>query len=131
MAGPPTPSAAAAAAASSPSSTRGFATGAAQEQARKATAEVVERVLGGCGFDPSHASEWCDEVGAQTVAALAASHPGYRFAATTTIVQRGKVGFSTASAAAFDPATDGALTVRYENQSLRCFVSVVGLAFPS
>jgi dynein light chain Tctex-type 1 len=90
---------------------------------------MVERVLGGCGFDPSHVSEWCDEIGAQTVAALAASHPGYRFAATTTIVQRGKgAGVSTASAAAFDPATDGALAVRYENASLHCFVSVVGLA---
>jgi dynein light chain Tctex-type 1 len=108
----------------------GFAGAGAQEQARKATTAVVERVLAGCGFDASQVSEWCDDIGAQTVAALAAQHPGYRFAAAATIVQRGKgAGVSTASAAAFDPATDAAFTVRWENQSLLCLVSVFGMAF--
>lgn len=41
---------------------------------------MVERVLAGRGFNIAEVSEWCDEIGAETVAALAQQHPGYRFA---------------------------------------------------
>lgn len=41
---------------------------------------MIERVLAGHGFNAAEVSEWCDEISGETVAALAAQHPGYRFA---------------------------------------------------
>lgn len=40
---------------------------------------MVERVLAGHGFDAGRVPDWCDEIGANTVAALATQHGGYRF----------------------------------------------------
>ena len=42
---------------------------------------------------------------------------------------RGKgLGLASSSAAAFDPATDGSFTVRWENQSLLCHIVIFGMA---
>jgi len=50
------------------------------------------------------------------------------FAVTCTIMQKNGAGLHTASSCYWDNATDGSCTVRWENKTMYCIVSVFGLA---
>ncbi|KAM3570500.1 hypothetical protein VYU27_007447 [Nannochloropsis oceanica] len=104
-----------------------------QEQVKTITNEVIEKVLGSHTlFDGERVGGWSDQVGANAAAALVAQcgaqERTYRFAVTTTIVQRNGTGLSTSSAAVWDKATDFNVTVLWENQALTCVVVVFALA---
>lgn len=50
------------------------------------------------------------------------------FAVTCTIMQKNGAGLHTASSCYWDNVTDGSCTVRWENKTMYCIVSVFGLA---
>ena len=52
----------------------------------------------------------------------------FSFAVTCTIMQKNGAGLHTASTCFWDNATDGSCTVRWENKTMYCIVSVFGLA---
>lgn len=51
-----------------------------------------------------------------------------QFLVTCTIMQKNGAGLHTASSCFWDNTTDGSCTVRWENKTMYCIVSVFGLA---
>ena len=52
----------------------------------------------------------------------------YHFSVTCVIMQKNGAGLHTASSCYWDNSTDGSCTVRWENKTMYCIVSVFGLA---
>lgn len=64
----------------------------------------------------------------QTTCLLLIGNILYIFTVTCTIMQKNGAGLHTASSCYWDNATDGSCTVRWENKTMYCIVSVFGLA---
>lgn len=85
-----------------------------------------------------HLHHWCPQLASNLIATL----PTYQQYTTTTlmtpnfcvipvtctIMQKNGAGLHTASSCFWDNSTDGSCTVRWENKTMYCIVSVFGLA---
>ncbi|CAN0008376.1 unnamed protein product [Heterosigma akashiwo] len=107
-----------------------------QEAAGKVAQEALARVLEGQRFHPAKVAEWTDLVCQETLAGLRGLSRGLKFAVSCLVFQKGAEGEGVAEAAPlattvcghWDPARDGALSLRWENASIGCLLVVSGYA---
>ncbi|XP_054706109.1 dynein light chain Tctex-type 1-like [Uloborus diversus] len=91
---------------------------------KSAVEEVIERNV----YQHSKVKQWSDKIVEQILNSLKDLHKPFKYIATCVIMQKNGAGFHTASSCYWDNTTDGSCTVRWENKSMYCIVSVFGLA---
>ena len=87
----------------------------------------VDGVLQNQDYAHPLVGQWTNDVVAQCVEQLPRWEP-FKYVVTCVIMQRTGAGLHTASSCYWDTETDGSRTVRWENKTMYCIVSVFGLA---
>ncbi|XP_023662785.1 dynein light chain Tctex-type 1 isoform X1 [Paramormyrops kingsleyae] len=99
--------------------------------------ESVEGAIGGNAYQHSRVNQWTTNVVEQCLSQLTKLGKPFKYivllmdfwlAVTCVIMQKNGAGLQTASSCFWDNTTDGSCTVRWENKSMYCIVSVFGLA---
>ncbi|KAK1171541.1 dynein light chain Tctex-type 1-like [Acipenser oxyrinchus oxyrinchus] len=90
--------------------------------------ESVEVAIGGNAYTHSRVNQWTSNVVEQCLNQLAKLGKPFKYIVTCIIMQKNGAGLQTASSCFWDNSTDGSCTVRWENKSMYCIVSVFGLA---
>ena len=90
--------------------------------------ETVDGVLQNQDYAHPLVGQWTNDVVAQCVRRLTALGKPFKYVVTCVIMQRTGAGLHTASSCYWDMETDGSRTVRWENKTMYCIVSVFGLA---
>lgn len=90
--------------------------------------EAIEVSIGGNTYSHQKVNSWTSSVVENVLAALCKLAKPYKYIVTCTIMQKNGAGLHTASSCYWDNATDGSCTVRWENKTMFCIVSVFGLA---
>jgi len=90
--------------------------------------ETVDGVLQNQDYAHPLVGQWTNDVVAQCVRRLTALGKPFKYVVTCVIMQRTGAGLHTASSCYWDTETDGSRTVRWENKTMYCIVSVFGLA---
>ncbi|XP_068609621.1 dynein light chain Tctex-type 1 [Brachionichthys hirsutus] len=98
------------------------------EEVSRIIKEAVEAAIGGNGYQQSRVGQWATSTVEQCLGQLGKLGKPFKYIATCTIMQKNGAGLQTASTCFWDNATDGSCTVRWENKSMYCIVSVFGLA---
>uniref|UniRef100_UPI00358F647B dynein light chain Tctex-type 1 n=1 Tax=Myxine glutinosa TaxID=7769 RepID=UPI00358F647B len=90
--------------------------------------ECVEVAIGGMSYQHSKVNQWSSNIVDQCLNQLAKQNKPFKYIVTCTIVQKNGAGLHLASSCFWDNSTDGSCTIRWENKTIYCIVSVFGLA---
>ncbi|XP_068198239.1 dynein light chain Tctex-type 1 [Antennarius striatus] len=98
------------------------------EEVGRIIKEAVEGAIGGHAYQHSRVPQWSASTVEQCLSQLAKLRKPFKYIVTCIIMQKNGAGLQTASTCFWDNATDGSCTVRWENKSMYCIISVFGLA---
>ncbi|XP_065129412.1 dynein light chain Tctex-type 1 isoform X1 [Paramisgurnus dabryanus] len=90
--------------------------------------DSIEGAIGGNIYQQNRVSMWTSNVVEQCLSQLSKLGKPFKYIVTCIIVQKNGAGLQSASSCFWDNTTDGSCTVRWENKSIYCIVSVFGLA---
>lgn len=90
--------------------------------------ESIETIIGGNTYQHQKVNQWTNSVVEQCLSQLTKLNKPFKYIVTCVIMQKTGAGLHTASSCFWDNTTDGSCTVRWENKTMYCIVSVFGLA---
>ena len=88
----------------------------------------VRQYLNDREYDKGSAQSWCDGINAEIINDLRQQQTGFKFIIHTTISKKGESSLHFSNNFLWNKKTDGSIFVRYENATLKCFVSLYGMA---
>ncbi|XP_077584754.1 dynein light chain Tctex-type 1-like [Stigmatopora nigra] len=91
--------------------------------------ECIEGVIGRMDYSQSKVNQWSAAIVEQSLALLVKQGRTFKYIVNCTVMQKCGAGLHTANSCYWDNSTDGSCTVRWENRTMYCVVSVfaVGL----
>ncbi|XP_037952950.1 dynein light chain Tctex-type [Teleopsis dalmanni] len=90
--------------------------------------EAIENTIGGNAYQHDKVNNWTGQVVENCLSVLTKEQKPYKYIVTSMIMQKNGAGLHTASSCFWNNDTDGSCTVRWENKTMYCIVSVFGLA---
>ncbi|ESN98823.1 hypothetical protein HELRODRAFT_155903 [Helobdella robusta] len=90
--------------------------------------EAIESAIGGSMYQHSKVNPWTNNVVEQCLNQLSKLGKPFKYIVTCVIMQKSGAGLHTASSCYWDSITDGSCTIRWENKTMYCIVSVFGVA---
>nr|ALX72360.1 cell protein CPr5 [Odontobuthus doriae] len=90
--------------------------------------EAVEGIIAGNAYQHSKVNQWTNSIVEQILGQLTKLNKPFKYIVTCIVMQKNGAGLHTASSCYWDDSTDGSCTVRWENKTVYCIVSVFGLA---
>jgi len=91
--------------------------------------EAMEQIIGGNMYHSNKVPQWTNTTVEHILGQLTKQNSQLKYVVTCVIMQKNGAGLHTASSCYWDNTTDGSCTVRWENKTMYCIVSVFGLAF--
>lgn len=82
----------------------------------------------GNAYQQDKVNNWTGAVVENCLTVLTKQQKPYKYIVTSMIMQKNGAGLHTASSCYWNNETDGSCTVRWENKTMYCIVSVFGLA---
>ncbi|XP_026142575.1 dynein light chain Tctex-type 1 [Carassius auratus] len=90
--------------------------------------EAVESTIGNSSYQHSQINQWMSSIVESSLSQLTKLGKPFKYIVTCIILQKNGAGLHTASSCFWDNSTDGSCTIRWENKTIYCIVSVFGLA---
>ncbi|XP_041831703.1 dynein light chain Tctex-type 1 [Melanotaenia boesemani] len=98
------------------------------DEVREIVKEAVETTIGENAFQQSRVHQWSNSVVEQCLGQLGKLGKPFKYIVNCVIMQKTGAGLQTASSCFWDNATDGSCTVKWENETMYCIITVFGLA---
>jgi dynein light chain Tctex-type 1 len=98
------------------------------EEVKSVIKEGIESVLSGTSYHHNKVNQWTSNVVEQCLGQLTKLNKPFKYIVSCVIMQKNGAGLHTAASCYWDNTTDGSCTLRWENKTLYCIVSVFGLA---
>merc|ERR1712243_994 len=102
-------------------------TGFVVDEVNQVIKDSIESVIGGSQYESKKIDTWMNSVIESCIENLNKLDKPYKYVATVVFMQRTGAGLQTSSSCYWDNTTDGSCTVRWENKTMYCIVSVFGL----
>ncbi|XP_036398558.1 dynein light chain Tctex-type 1-like isoform X3 [Megalops cyprinoides] len=90
--------------------------------------DAVETTIGNNAYQHNRINQWTSSVVETSLNQLTKLGKPFKYIVTCIILQKNGAGLHTASSCFWDNTTDGSCTVKWENKTMYCIVSVFGLA---
>mmetsp|Transcript_21624 Transcript_21624/g.36220 ORF Transcript_21624/g.36220 Transcript_21624/m.36220 type:complete len:111 (-) Transcript_21624:134-466(-) len=90
--------------------------------------EVMLNVLQSKKYTPGKTTEWADMIGNGVIEKMRTVAPFFKYLVSCFFVQKVGAGVHYESVSHWDPKTDGAITTKFENDSIICLCTIVGVA---
>ena len=89
---------------------------------------IIRQFLNDKDYDKEVAQSWCDDINAEIIKDLRQQQTGFKFIIHTTISKKGESSFHFSNSFLWNKKTDGSIFIKYENATLKCFVSLYGIS---
>ncbi|KPP63892.1 dynein light chain Tctex-type 1-like, partial [Scleropages formosus] len=89
--------------------------------------EAVDTTIGSSPFQTARVNAWTSAVVETCLSQLAKLGKPFKYIVTCIVMQKNGAGLHAASSCFWDNTTDGSCTLRWENKTTYCIVSVFGL----
>ncbi|XP_039595667.1 dynein light chain Tctex-type 1-like [Polypterus senegalus] len=90
--------------------------------------DAVENTIGTSPYQHNRVNQWTSSVVETCLNQLTKLGKPFKYIVTCVILQKNGAGLHTASSCFWDNTVDGSCTVRWENKTMYCIVSIFGLA---
>ncbi|XP_064408166.1 dynein light chain Tctex-type 1-like isoform X2 [Latimeria chalumnae] len=94
----------------------------------QASEEAIESTIGGNIYQHNRVNQWTSSVVETCLNQLTKLGKPFKYIVTCVILQKNGAGLHTTSSCFWDNTVDGSCTVRWENKTMYCILSVFGLA---
>ncbi len=98
------------------------------EFARATAVEVMVSTLESKRYTPGKTGDWIDAIGNRVVSQLREMSPNFKYIVSSTILQKTGAGLHVEMVSCWDSQTDGAISAKYESDTLICICSIIGIA---
>lgn len=98
------------------------------DEVSKIIKDTIEGTISGNVYQQDRVNQWSATVSELCLSTLSKMKKTFKYVVTCSIMQKTGAGLHTASSCFWDSSTDGTCTVRWENKTMYCIVSVFGLA---
>ncbi|XP_040887964.1 dynein light chain Tctex-type 3-like [Toxotes jaculatrix] len=98
------------------------------EEAENTVKECIENVVGGDDYSQTQVNKWTASIVERCLTQLVKQGKPYKYIVTCAVMQKTGAGLHTANSCYWDTAMDGSCTVRWENRTMYCVVSVFAVA---
>ena len=88
---------------------------------------IIKRNLGNRDYDQTQAQSWANAISDEIIKTLHSQDRGFKFICNTTVFQKGLSSLHFSSTCSWNPNADGSCTVKYENDTMHCFVCLFGV----
>ncbi|KAM8858089.1 dynein light chain Tctex-type 3 [Synchiropus splendidus] len=90
--------------------------------------ECIEGIIGGSDYNQTKVNQWTGKIVEQSLTYLVKQGRPFKYIVNCIIMQKSGAGLHTANSCYWDTTTDGSCTVRWENRTMNCVVSVFAVA---
>lgn len=90
--------------------------------------EAIEATIGGNAYQHNKINQWTSNVVEQCLNQLTKLGKPFKYIVNCVIMQKNGAGLNMSNSCYWDNTTDGSCTVRWENKTMYCVVSIFGLA---
>ncbi|XP_061590756.1 dynein light chain Tctex-type 1-like [Cololabis saira] len=98
------------------------------EEVRRIIQDSIETAIGGNDYKHSRVDQWTASVMEQSLSQLNKLGKPFKYIVNCIIMQKSGAGLQIENACFWDNSADGSCTVRWENKTMICIVTVFGLA---
>lgn len=98
------------------------------DEASVSVKECIEGVIGGTDYNQNKVNQWTASIVEHALTQLVKQGRPFKYIVNCAIMQKSGAGLHTANSCYWDTATDGSCTVRWENRTMYCVVSVFAVA---
>uniref|UniRef100_A0AAY4C444 Dynein light chain Tctex-type 1 n=2 Tax=Denticeps clupeoides TaxID=299321 RepID=A0AAY4C444_9TELE len=98
------------------------------DEASNCVKECIESIIGGVDYSQNKVNQWTASIVELSLTQLVKQGKPFKFIVNCAVMQKSGAGLHTASSCYWDTATDGSCTVRWENRTMYCVVSVFAVA---
>ena len=98
------------------------------EIATKTALDTMLKVLESKKYTPGKTTEWADMIGNGVIEKMRTIAPFFKYLVSSFIIEKVGAGLHFESVSHWDPKTDGSITAKFENDSMICLCTVVGVA---
>ncbi|KAK6624249.1 hypothetical protein RUM44_011108 [Polyplax serrata] len=88
---------------------------------------IIEKILGENSYSEGRVQHWTTSIIERLLTELAKLKRPFKYIVNCSLQQRTGAGLHLATASYWDPVTDGACTVKWDNDYIHCCVHVFGL----
>lgn len=89
--------------------------------------KVVSETLADKQYHPSNVQEWVDTITSSVIGRLTSLSEELKYVVSVIILEKKNGGFHLFSTCYWDQERDATITVRWENKSMHCVVTVLGV----
>jgi dynein light chain Tctex-type 1 len=90
--------------------------------------KIIRTHLDGKTYKQKEAQTWTNSISDEIIKTLHSQQRGFKFICNGTIFQKGDASLHFSSTCLWNPTSDGSITVKYENESMHCFICLFGIA---
>ncbi|XP_068446959.1 dynein light chain Tctex-type 3-like [Clinocottus analis] len=98
------------------------------EEADNIIKECIESVVGADDYNQSLVNKWTAGIVERCLTQMVKQGKAYKYIVTCAVMQKTGAGLHAANSCYWDTALDGSSTVRWENRTMYCVVSVFAVA---
>ncbi|KTF78886.1 hypothetical protein cypCar_00043903, partial [Cyprinus carpio] len=90
--------------------------------------QCIEGIVGGVDYSQNKVNQWTASIVEHTLTQLVKQGKPFKYIVNCAVMQKSGAGLHTANSCYWDTTTDGSCTVRWENRTMYCVVSVFAVA---
>ncbi|XP_076021982.1 dynein light chain Tctex-type 3 [Genypterus blacodes] len=98
------------------------------EEADNLVKECIEKAIGGEDYNQSQVNKWTAAIVEHSLTQMIKLGKPFKYIVTCAVMQKSGAGLHTANSCYWDTNMDGSCTVRWENRTMYCVVSVFAVA---
>ena len=99
-----------------------------KDELQETVDQIIKKYLDGKTYDQKDAQSWCNQISDEVIKTLHSQQRVFKFICNGTIFQKGDASLHFSSTCLWNPNTDGSITVKYENDTMHCFICLFGVA---
>ncbi|XP_010884354.1 dynein light chain Tctex-type 3-like [Esox lucius] len=101
------------------------------EEASNSVKECIQSVIGEESYRQDSVNQWTAKIVEQALTLLVKQSKSFKYIVSCAVMQKCGAGLHTANSCYWDTAADGSCTVKWENRTMYCVVSVFAVALIS
>ncbi|XP_051768296.1 dynein light chain Tctex-type 3 [Ctenopharyngodon idella] len=98
------------------------------DEASNVVKECIEGIIGGVDYSQNKVNQWTASIVEHSLTQLVKQGKPFKYIVNCAVMQKSGAGLHTANSCYWDTTTDGSCTVRWENRTMYCVVSVFAVA---
>lgn len=99
-----------------------------KDELHKVCERKIEDQLKDKTYSQKEAQAWTNAISDEIIKELHSQQRGFKFICNGTIFQKGDASLHFSSTCLWNPNSDGSITVKWENDTMHCFICLFGVA---